>query len=43
MTKHYAMKNKLACAKLKEALIEIQTLKEEKGHKKLIFLAQALQ
>ena len=26
MTKHYAMKNKLASAKLKEALIEIQEL-----------------
>ena len=30
MTKHYALKNKLTSAKIKEALIEIQTLKEGK-------------
>ena len=41
MTKYYAMKNKLACAKLKEALMEIQALKEEKGQARLGILAQA--
>ena len=41
MTKHYAMKNKLVSVKLKEALMEIQTLKEEKGQASLGILAQA--
>ena len=43
MTKHYAMKNKLACAKLKKSLIKIQTLNVEKGHENLGFLAEASQ
>ena len=30
ITKHYAKKSRLACAKLKEALIEVKNLKEEK-------------
>ena len=41
MTKHYAMKNKLACVKLKEALIEIQALKEGEDQARLGILAQA--
>ena len=41
MTKHYAKKNMLACAKLKEALMEIKTIKEEKKHDNLGFLAEA--
>ena len=41
MTKHYGMKNKLVSAKLKEALNEIQALKEEKGQDMLRILAQA--
>ena len=43
MTKHYAKKNKLACAKLKEALMEIKNLKREKEHAKLVFLDEASQ
>ena len=30
MTRYYARKHKLVCAKLKEALLEVQTLKKEK-------------
>ena len=33
MTKHYARKNMLVCAKLKEALMELETLKWEKVRK----------
>lgn len=40
MTKHYAKKHKLVCAKLKEALHEVQTLKEVKEHERLGFLAE---
>lgn len=43
MTKHYAKKNKLACAKLKEAPMEIKNLKEEKEHDRLGALAEASQ
>ena len=43
MTKHYAKKNKLACAKLKEALMEIKNLKEAKEHHSLGVLAEASQ
>ena len=43
MTKYYAMKHKLVCAKLKEALLEAQTIKEEKQHDILGFLSQAFQ
>ena len=43
MTKHYAQKNKLACAKLKEALMEIKNLKREKEHDSLGFLAESSQ
>ena len=41
ITKHYAKKSRLACAKLKEALIEVKNLKEEKEHDNLGFLAEA--
>ena len=43
MTKHYAKKNKLACAKLKEALMEIKNLKEEKKNDSLGFFPKASQ
>ena len=43
MTKHYARKNMLACAKLKEALMELENLKREKVHNNLKFLAEASQ
>ena len=43
MTKHYAKKNMLACAKLKEALMELENLKREKEHDSLGFLAKASQ
>ena len=43
MTKHYAKKNMLTCAKLKEALMEIKNLKEEKNHDSLGVLAEASQ
>ena len=43
ITKHYARKNMLACAKLKEALIELENLKREKVHDSLGFLAEASQ
>ena len=41
MAKHYALKNKLTSAKVKETLIEIQELKQGKDQQKLGFLAQA--
>ena len=43
MTKYYAKKNMIACAKLKEALIELKNLKREKEHDSLGFLAEASQ
>ena len=43
MTKNYARKNMLACAKLKEALMEIENLKWGKVHDKRGFLAEASQ
>ena len=43
MTKHYARKNMLACAKLKEALMELENLKREKFHDILRFLVEASQ
>ena len=43
MTKHYAKKNMLACAKLKEALMELENLKREKVHDSLGVLAEASQ
>ena len=41
MTKYYAKKHKLVCAKLKEGLLEAQNLKEAKEHDSLGFLAEA--
>ena len=41
MTKYYAKKHKLVCAKLKETLHEVQTLKEEKENDNLGFLVEA--
>ena len=41
MAKHYALKNKLTSAKLKEALTEIQALKREKDQENLGFLVEA--
>ena len=43
MSKHYARKNMLTCAKLKEALMELENLKREKLHDSLGFLAEASQ
>ena len=43
ITKHYAIKKKLACAKLQETLIEIQALKGEKYHENIRVLAKASQ
>ena len=40
MTKHYAKKNMLACAKLKEALMELENLKREKEHDSLRILVE---
>ena len=41
MTKHYARKNMLACAKLKKALIELEDIKREKVHENLGILVEA--
>lgn len=41
MAKNYAMKNKLACAKLKEALIEIQAVKGGEDQARLGILASS--
>ena len=41
MTKHYAKKSRLACAKLKEALLEVKNLKEENEHNSLGILDEA--
>ena len=43
MTKHYARKNMLAYAKLKEALIELENLKGAKEHDGLGFFTKASQ
>ena len=43
MTKHYARKKMLACAKLKKALMELEDLKREKVHESLGILAEASQ
>ena len=43
MTKHYAKKNMLACAKLNEALMEIKNLKMVKEHDSHGFLSEASQ
>ena len=43
MTKHYAKKHKLVCAKLKEALMEVKNLKEAKKHDILGVFAEASQ
>ena len=43
MTKYYAKKHKLPCAKLKEALMEIKKLKEEKNHDSLVVLVEPYQ
>ena len=43
MTKHYAKKNMLAYAKLKETLMELENLKREKVHDSLGFLVEASQ
>ena len=41
ITKNYAKKGRLACPKLKEALLEVKNLKEENEHKSLGILAKA--
>ena len=41
MTKHYALRNQIARAKLKRALAKVQALKEEKVQIKLKLLADA--
>ena len=43
MTKHYAKKRRLACAKLKEALLEVKNLKRENEHNSIGILAEASQ
>ena len=43
MTKHYARKNMLACAKLRKSLIEIEDLKKEKVQASLGILADSSQ
>ena len=41
MTKHYALQNQIAKVKLKGALAEIKSLKEEKDQENLGILAKA--
>ena len=43
MTKHYARKNMLACAKLRKALMELEDLKRAKVQDSLGILVEASQ